>query len=140
MEKPLLIHLNTRERKKGLGCCLERHPQRYPSEEIQTLQRQQTLECLNVPTYQQESNDPLCHFTSKGSYRSWKKTVKVWIMLMKEGIFASHPSLALPPSTLPCLPLPHLPLPCLPSTCLPLPRSTHPCPTHPCKMKWQNGS
>ena len=34
--------------------------------------------------------------TSKGSYRSWKKIVKVW-MMMKEGIFAGHPSLALPP-------------------------------------------
>ena len=50
--------------------------------------------------------------TSKGSYRSWKKIVKVWMMTMKEGIFAGHPSVALPPpSTLPHLPLPHLPLP-----------------------------
>ena len=35
--------------------------------------------------------------TSKGSYCSWKKIVKVWMMMMKEGIFAGHPSLALPP-------------------------------------------
>ena len=33
--------------------------------------------------------------TSKGSYRSLKKIVKVWMMMMKEGIFAGHPSLAL---------------------------------------------
>ena len=42
---------------------------------------------------------------------------------MEEGIFAGHPSLALPPSTLPRLPLPHLPFPCLPSNplaCAPL--------------------
>ena len=35
--------------------------------------------------------------TSKGSYRSWKKIVKVWMMMMKKRIFAGHPSLALPP-------------------------------------------
>ena len=35
--------------------------------------------------------------TSKGSYHSWKKIVKVWMMMMKERIFAGHPSLALPP-------------------------------------------
>ena len=45
--------------------------------------------------------------TSKGSYRSWKKILKVWMMMMKEGIFVGHPFLALPPSTLPQLPLPH---------------------------------
>ena len=28
---------------------------------------------------------------------SWKKTVKVWMMMMKEEIFAGHPSLAHPP-------------------------------------------
>ena len=41
----------------------------------------------------------ICQFqesTSKGSYCSWKKIVKVWMMMMKEGIFAGHPSLALP--------------------------------------------
>ena len=32
-------------------------------------------------------------FTSKGSYRSWKKIVKVWMMMMKERFFAGHPSL-----------------------------------------------
>ena len=35
--------------------------------------------------------------TSKWSYRSWKKIVKVWMMMIKERIFAGHPSLALPP-------------------------------------------
>ena len=34
-------------------------------------------------------------FMSKGSYRSWKKIVKVWMMMMKEGIFAGHPSVVL---------------------------------------------
>ena len=34
--------------------------------------------------------------TSKESYRSWKKIVKVWVMMMKERIFAGHPSLAFP--------------------------------------------
>ena len=28
-------------------------------------------------------------YTSKGSYRFWKKIVKVWMMMMKEGIFRS---------------------------------------------------
>ena len=36
--------------------------------------------------------------TSKGSYRSWKKIIKVWIMMM-EGILVGHPFLALPPLT-----------------------------------------
>ena len=52
-------------------------------------------------------------YTSKGSYRFWKKIVKVWMMMMmKEGIFAGYPSLALP-----------LPPPCLDCLCL-----TCPCP------------
>ena len=69
--------------------------------------------------------------SSKGSYCSWKKIVKGWMMMMmKEGVFAGHPSLALPPST-----FPHLPLPCLT-----WPHSTHPCPAYPCKLKWQNAS
>ena len=34
--------------------------------------------------------------TSKGSYRSWKKIVKVWIMMMNEGIFVGHPSFSSP--------------------------------------------
>ena len=61
--------------------------------------------------------------TSKGSYRSWKKIVKVWMMMMmKEGILAGHPSLALP------LPLPCLDCPCL--TC-PCPQTArHPPPPH----------
>ena len=49
--------------------------------------------------------------TSKGSYCSWKKNVKVWMMMMKEGIFAGHPSLALP------LPPPRLDCPCLTCPC-----------------------
>ena len=41
----------------------------------------------------------------KGAIALGKKIVKVWMMMMmKEGIFAGHPSLALPPSTLPCMP------------------------------------
>ena len=43
--------------------------------------------------------------TSKGSYCSWKKIVKVWMMMMKEEIFAGHPSLALPPLNLASLTL-----------------------------------
>ena len=50
--------------------------------------------------------------TSKGSYCPWKKIVKVWMMIMKEGIFAGHSSLALPPSP-PCLAYPCLACPCL---------------------------
>ena len=38
---------------------------------------------------------PNDNLTSKGSYRSWKKIVKVWMLMMKEGIFAGRPSLAL---------------------------------------------
>ena len=48
--------------------------------------------------------------TSKGSYRSWKKIVKVWMMMMKERIFAGHPSLALPPLHLASLALASLAL------------------------------
>ena len=43
----------------------------------------------------------------KGAIALGKKIVKVWIMMMKKGIFVGHPFLALPPSTLPQLPLPH---------------------------------
>ena len=50
-------------------------------------------------------------FTSKGSYRSWKKIVKVWMMMMKKGIFAGHSSIALP------LPPPRLDCPCLTCPC-----------------------
>ena len=49
--------------------------------------------------------------TSKGSYCSWKKIVKVWMMMMKEGIFAGHPTLAL------SLPPPRLDCPCLTCPC-----------------------
>ena len=75
-------------------------------------------------------------FTSKGSYRSWKKIVKVWMMMMmKEGIFAL--SCSSPPSTSPRLLLPYLPLP---SNRSPSSPSTHPCSAHPCELKWQNAS
>ena len=57
----------------------------------------------------QNKKPRLC--TSKGSYRSWKKIVKVWIMMRKEGIFAGHPSLALPP------PPPRPDCPCLTCPC-----------------------
>ena len=36
-------------------------------------------------------------YTSKWSYRSWKKIVKVWMMMMmKKGIFAGHLSCSSP--------------------------------------------
>ena len=51
------------------------------------------------------SKSPLYQNTSKGSYRSWIKIVKVWMLMMKEEIFAGHPSLALPPLDLALLAL-----------------------------------
>ena len=83
------------------------------------------------------SKSPLYQNTSKGSYRSWKKIVKVWmLMMMKEGIFAGHPSLvhhhldlallalgshALAPLALTlAFALLHSPLPPLPFPCSPL--------------------
>ena len=71
--------------------------------------------CVHTKKSRSEGTPPI---PVKGAI-ALKKIVKVWMMMMKEGIFAGHPSLALPPSTLPLLPLPHLPLPCLPSTCSP---------------------
>ena len=53
--------------------------------------------------------------------------------MMKEGIFAGHPSLAIPP-----LNLASLALALLAHAHLPSPRSTYLCPAHPCKLKWQN--
>ena len=77
----------------------------------------------------QQNSIPRKH-TSKGSYRSWRKIVKVWTM-MKEGIFAGHPSLALPlPPPPPGWLLPHLPLPSTRSPSSPS--------TQPCGLKWQN--
>ena len=74
---------------------------------------------INLKEYQQKyylytkldtTSDHL--YTSKGSYRSWEKIVKVWVMMMmKEEMFASHPSLALPPPP-PCLDCPCLTCPC----------------------------
>ena len=65
--------------------------------------------------------------TSKGSYRSWKKIVKVWMMMMmmmmKKGIFAGHPSLALPHPP-PCPDCPCLTCPCPQSALHPSPPLT----------------
>ena len=58
-------------------------------------------------------------FTSKGSYRSWKKNVKVWMMMIKEEICVGHPSLALPPLHLALLALASFALGRLPSPRLP---------------------
>ena len=64
----------------------------------------------------------LCwNFTSKGSYRSWKKIVKV--VMMKEGIFAGLPSLAIPLPPL-CLDCPCLTCPCPQSALHPSPPLT----------------
>ena len=65
-------------------------------------------------------------FTSKGSYHSWKKIVKVWMMMMmKEKIFTGHPSLALPPLYLESLALASLALALLALNLLAFARLTH---------------
>ena len=58
--------------------------------------------------------------TSEGSYGSWKKIVKVWMMMIKEEIFAGHPFLALPPLNLALLALASLAIAPLPLTPLDL--------------------
>ena len=61
-------------------------------------------------------------YTSKGSYRSWKKIVKVsmMMMIMKEGIIPGHSSLTFPPLDLAWLALASLALALNPLTILPL--------------------
>ena len=58
--------------------------------------------------------------TSKGSYRSWKTIVKVWMIMKRESLLVTLLLFFLL-SILPHLPLPHMPLPCLPSTHPPCP-------------------
>ena len=70
---------------------------------------------INCEQRTQRGNVLLNTGSVKGAIALGKKIVKVWMMMMKEGIFTGDPSLALPPSTLPHLPLPYLPLPHLPS-------------------------